>query len=459
MLPVLTAGTAAQDAVDIQHSHTLTEEENSLRETVTNLASLAPADAEPAEFLTKRQQRIYLATSIAGAFILGWSDGSTGPLLLRMESNYNIGYAVVSLLFPAAFVGFALAAGLTIILTDRLGFGKVVVLGAALEIVGFAIEAAAPPWPVFLVAYALNGFAVAIMGAQVNAFVACLPGGDWKLQLLHAGYGVGAFLSPLAATQLAQMKHSSFQYLIAGCFSVAQIILFCLVFRFRTQAQLLGTPMHANEGENKYRQILRLRAVHLLSFFILFYVGLEVSIGGWIVSYLVQVRGAGPSAGYVSSGFWGGLALGRLALIWVNEQLGVKRAISLYLLLVFGLQFVLWFVPSIVGGAVAASLMGLLLGPFYPLIVGAAQRVFPPALLTGCIGWMASFGQAGSAVFPFLTGALAQKYGITVLPPVQVAMVVAEAAIWGVVPLGERRGEGGDVTVIRLWDTYGQERL
>ncbi|KZT51823.1 MFS general substrate transporter [Calocera cornea HHB12733] len=417
------------EAIELERFPTL--DKQSLRERGPTPAITAPSE-EPAGFsLSKRQERIYLATCVVGSAIMGWSDGSTGPLILRMESNYNIGYAVVSLLFIAAFVGFAAAALVTVPLTDRLGFGKVAVIGSGIQIVAFAIEAAAPPWPVFVVAYALNGFGVAVMGAQTNAFVACLPGGNWKLQLLHAGYGLGAFASPLAATQLAQMPHWSFQYLIAACLGVIEITLFCLIFRFKRQEELLGTPVHPSDGSSKYRQILRMRNVHLLSFFILFYVGLEVSIGGWIVTYLVQIRGAGPSAGYVSSGFWGGLALGRLTLIWVNERLGPKRVIFLYLALALALEFLVWFVPSIIGDAIAVSVIGLLLGPFYPLIVGQGQKMFP--------AWC--FGQAGSAVFPFLTGALAQKYGIKMLQPVLVAMIVAEAAIWAVVPLGERRPE------------------
>ena len=36
----------------------------------------------------------------------------------------------------------------------------------------------------------------------------------------------------------------------------------------------------SEEGVNKYKQIFRLRAVHLLAFFIFTYVGVEVSIGG-----------------------------------------------------------------------------------------------------------------------------------------------------------------------------------
>ena len=67
-----------------------------------------------------------------------------------------------------------------------------------------------------------------------------------------------------------------------------------------------------------------------MAFFILVYVGVEVTIGlvpfaalsssltnklrlpdrGWIFTYLLTERGGGPSSGYVSSGFFGGLTLG-----------------------------------------------------------------------------------------------------------------------------------------------------
>jgi fucose permease len=51
---------------------------------------------------------------------------------------------------------------------------------------------------------------------------------------------------------------------------------------------------------------MKTRAVHLLAVFILIYVGVEVTIGGWIVTFIIKVRGGGPSAGYISSGFFGG---------------------------------------------------------------------------------------------------------------------------------------------------------
>ena len=82
------------------------------------------------------------------------------------------------------------------------------------------------------------------------------------------------------------------------------------------------------------------------------------------------------------------------------------------------LEIVVWLVPSLVGGAVAVSCVGMLLGPMYPLVVNHARRVLPPWLLSGSIGWIAGFGQAGSAFLPFVTGALASKVGIKVLQPV-----------------------------------------
>lgn len=36
------------------------------------------------------------------------------------------------------------------------------------------------------------------------------------------------------------------------------------------------------------------------------------------------------STGYISSGFFGGLALGRVALLWVNKVVGERRVLFIY---------------------------------------------------------------------------------------------------------------------------------
>ncbi len=67
--------------------------------------------------------------------------------------------------------------------------------------------------------------------------------------------------------------------------------------------------------------------MHALALFSLIYVGTEVTIGGWSVTYVQEKRNGNSNAGYISSGFFAGLMLGRLLLMWLN-----KKVRSLHLL-------------------------------------------------------------------------------------------------------------------------------
>jgi fucose permease len=93
---------------------------------------------------------------------------------------------------------------------------------------------------------------------------------------------------------------------------------------------------HAEGDQGHFSQVMRSWRTHLLALFILVYVGVEVTLGGWTVTYIIRERGGGSSSGYISSGFFGGLALGRLALIWVNKKIGERRAIFIYSVISLG---------------------------------------------------------------------------------------------------------------------------
>ncbi|TDL25164.1 hypothetical protein BD410DRAFT_628157 [Rickenella mellea] len=47
----------------------------------------------------KRTAAIQLATLCYAAFLTGWGDGSSGPLLPRIQLYYNVGYASIALIF------------------------------------------------------------------------------------------------------------------------------------------------------------------------------------------------------------------------------------------------------------------------------------------------------------------------------------------------------------------------
>lgn len=81
------------------------------------------------------------------------------------------------------------------------------------------------------------------------------------------------------------------------------------------------------------------------------------------------------------------------------------------------LEVTIWVVPSLLENALAIACIGFLLGPMYPILMSYCTQVLPKWLLTGCVGWIGGFGQAGSAVLPFATGLLASKFGIGSLQP------------------------------------------
>ncbi|EKM75157.1 hypothetical protein AGABI1DRAFT_123344 [Agaricus bisporus var. burnettii JB137-S8] len=408
------------------------------------------ADTSKLDIRTKKQkstERIHCSALCLGNFIFGWNDGSTGPLLPRIQETYHVGFTVVSLIFIFACVGIICGALVNVYLTDRLGFGRIIALGAALQVIAYALESSGSPFPVFVMAFAINGCGNGLQGAQANAFIASLKhNSEAKMGLLHAAYGAGALTAPLIATQFAQLPRWSFHYLVSVGIALCNVILLLVVFRFKTREECFSmfgqkATESGEDEQSSLKRILRAKAVHFLAFFVLAYVGVEVTIGGWIVTFMLNVRGGGPSAGYISSGFFGGLMLGRVLLLWVNKKLGERLAIYLYTLLCIGLEIVVWLAPSLIGGAVAVSFVGLFLGPMFPIAMIHAGRILPKWLLTGSIGWIAGFGSAGSAAVPFLTGAISSKHGIQSLQPLLIAMMGCMLILWYIVPSNSKRSD------------------
>lgn len=65
--------------------------------------------------------------------------------------------------------------------------------------------------------------------------------------------------------------------------------------------------------------------------FLLFYVGVEVSLGGWLVTFMLKVRhGKNFESGLVVTGFWLGLTFGRVILGFVTGKVGEKISIATY---------------------------------------------------------------------------------------------------------------------------------
>ncbi|KAG1833261.1 MFS general substrate transporter [Suillus subalutaceus] len=393
----------------------------------------------------KTREKIQFVTLCWFVYLEGWNDGSNGPLLPRIQEVYGVGYAVVSLIFVFACVGFITGAVSNVILAERLGFGKVMVLGSLFQVVAYSIEASGPPFPVFIFAYFINGIGIALQNANSVGYIASIrENAEVKMGLFMAVYGAGALSSPLVATQFSHLPRWNLHYLTSLGIAISNTIALIIVFRLKPQRECLAeigiVDVDNSTSEHSHlRQIFANKDVHLLAAFALLYVGAEVTVGGWIVTYIIDVRGGGPSSGYISTGFFSGLMAGRVVLLWFNEKIGERLALFIYAVLAIIFELIVWFVPSLVGDVVAVCIVGVLLGPMYPILVNHAGRVLPRWLLTGAIGWIAGVGQAGSALVPFIVGAIAQKSGIKTLQPILVGILGLMTALWALASRGSRR--------------------
>ncbi|KAM5546065.1 hypothetical protein V8D89_000191 [Ganoderma adspersum] len=401
--------------------------------------STVPAISAAQKAVYRRKFLISFMTLCYAFFLNGWNDGTTGPLLPRFQSYYGLGFATVSLIFVLNAVGYVSGAFANVWLTDKIGFGKCMFVGSLCQMIAYAMVVPAGPFPLMCIAFMIAGFGISLQNAHCNGFVASSGGNiATKIGFLHAAYGFGALVAPLVSTQFATQKHWSFHYLVSTALALLNSVALWSAFRGRRQEEVLAeagvSPEPQAVSSNKYKQILGIKELHLLSLFALIYVGTEVTIGGWSVTYVQDKRHGGANAGYISSGFFAGLMLGRMLLMWVNRKVGERRILFVYALLAIQLEVTVWVVPSLVENGIAVSFIGLLLGPMYPILMKQSTGILPKWLLTGCLGYIGSIGMAGSAVLPFLTGLLASRFGISSLQPFVVSMMSTLIVIWALIP-------------------------
>jgi fucose permease len=170
-----------------------------------------------------------------------------------------------------------------------------------------------------------------------------------------------------------------------------------------------ATVYAPDSSGTKMLRIFSTPSVYALIGWAFLYVGVEVSISGWLTSFLIGERGATAAAGYAVTGFWGGMSVGRIVLIPVTKKLGYQFSIYLYAAIALALELTIWFTHSLVGNGVCYAFVGFFLGPIYPNALMVVSEVLDDDLRGGVMGIMGSLGGAGAAAVPFMTGGIADK--------------------------------------------------
>ncbi|ANB11981.1 Bsc6p [Sugiyamaella lignohabitans] len=437
-------------------------QENKQNNTETLTLSVPPSD--PEDHLYDWNYPIRNIFRVAAGYysfiICGMNDSSIGVLIPTLEPYYGLDYLLVSLAFLAPFIGYSIAALISDKIHRLIGRCGVGIMGASCQVICYIVVCTAPPFPVFVIMYGIAGFGNGSIDSTVNSWVGGLKHSNEALGLLHGCYGLGGTICPAIFTAMIGhgIRWNHCYFLLIGM-GATSILAFASAFWGETAVKYkqevekdvtnsmteerrgdIENSSHdvdttVGEASNDNKIMLRVvsdRLVWMLSITLFVYLGASVSFGGWISTFMIQVRhGAKDKMGYVTTGFWAGLTVGRMTLGFLVGHFQAEDYFVIFFILVsLASVLIVWLVP-VLGVSVAFTIVfGIISGPVFPTIIASALRKLPKYLHVAGVGFCVAVGGGGAALPPFINGVIANKFGPRVLGPYTVILLSLMLVMW-----------------------------
>jgi MFS transporter, FHS family, L-fucose permease len=374
-------------------------------------------------------------------FMWGFLTALNDILVPHLKPIFDLSYAKVMLIqfaFFSAYFVFSLPSGKII---DAIGYKKTMVVGLFTMGVGaflFIPAASAPSFPLFLTALIVLAAGITALQVAANPYVAVLGPprtASSRLNLTQAFNSLGTTIAPylggvfiLSAApksmeEIRQMPTEALQvYRLHEASSVklpylglglALVILGIVIAMFRLPA-IPEAERHASDDRGgPKRSVWTYQHLLLGAVGIFVYVGAEVSIGSFLISYLTQ-----PNIGNISQktaatlvGFfyWGGAMVGRFIGSGILQKVNTGKVLAASA--IFASLLVVTSMLST--GHVAMwsiILVGLFNSVMFPSIFTLGIAELGP--LTGDGSGVLVMAIVGGAVIPLLEGVLADRFGI-----------------------------------------------
>ncbi|NLG69902.1 MAG: MFS transporter [Firmicutes bacterium] len=336
---------------------------------------------------------------------MGLELGAFGPAIAEWMQAFATGPATIGLVFSASSVG-AMAATLGYApAVARHGLRTVLVAGAALFGLGLGAAAAAVSPAMLLAGFVAAGAGFGALDSGINhLYVRLFPGARAVARnLVHLFFAIGAAAAPvtMALVLPAVGWRAAYATLAAaGLVLAPALYVTCPV----APALRQGEPARATAAWRWLGAVLAPAVAMAL------YVGVEVTVSGWVYSFLAQEAQAPPVlAGAGVSVFWAGLAAGRLALGPAVERAGYRASLVVGAG-VAGASLLAAVLP--VGPVAAVALLGLCglaMSIIFPTLMALASTRVPPAeeATAAATAVMLLAASAGNMTLPALAGTAA----------------------------------------------------
>ena len=379
-------------------------------------------------------QAILLGTIYLAFISLGLPDSVLGVAWPTMRSSLGQPLESAGMITLVLTVCSALSSFFGGRVLARWGTGPVVTasgLLTGLTLLGFSV---APSFPLLLLLAVPLGLGAGAVDARLNQFVAAHYSAR-HMNWLHGCWGIGATIGPLImAWALVSTDGWRQGYGVIGGVQLGLVLLFVLVLPLwqRHQAMAADAEPHQHNGQGgcpaaEPQQPARTLALWLAPALYLAYAAVEISMGLWAGSLLVDGRGLdAKTASLWVSCFFGAIMLGRFASGLLTLRLGNRPLVRLGIAVasvgavLFGLDAL--SAPLSLAGLI---LLGLGCAPIYPCLMHETARRFEPVTAAKVISRQVGFAYVGAAIVPAALGYLAATAGLgAIMPAVLTALLI-----------------------------------
>jgi MFS transporter, FHS family, Na+ dependent glucose transporter 1 len=340
---------------------------------------------------------------------LGLDSAIIGPTLPALADQTASRLGQMGLLFLVGAIGYTLGTMVGGRVFDRVrGHPVLGIAQLCAAVLIFFIPLA--PWLWLLLAIlACKGFAEGFVNTGANTLLVWTHGDKVGpfMNGLHFFFGLGAFLSPFLVAQVVGVEGG-----YRWAFWALSVFAALVGLRMLTMA---GSPRPTQKHDIKTARNAHGPVPYALvisaMLFLFFYVGAEITFGGWVYTYAVTLKLASAAgAAYLTSAFWLAFTVGRLISIPAATRFTPKQVI---LAALFSCMSVLALGIFFWGSSAALWMMAIGLGfcmaPIWPTGFTLAGQSIN---LTGKVAGIILLGDSfGGMVLPTLVGKVIEGSG------------------------------------------------
>lgn len=356
----------------------------------------------------KDQKRILNACFYA-FFINGITSLIIGAILPYLLADFQIGYDKGGMLISFQSIGNLLASFLGGIISVYIGRRNAIVALSLMTALGFSGMVIFKSPAILILPFFLTGIGRGSVSNLSNTIVNDVSDGNPKdLNILHTFFAVGAFMAPFVSSWLLN-NGLSWRFVLGLVATLAAL----MTLNFAT-SNIDNTRAERERKEDRKKSSLDfLKNVdfYLSSGILFFYVGVEYAVNNWIVTYLKDSGIMSTSmAQKILSMLWIIIIFGRLFVAYISKKVD-KRSILL-LSSIGAMVFFLLFLLSSSTWAIAICILGLgfCLSGIYPTTISNAGSVLKGSSLA--MGTILGIAGLGGIIMPYVTGVVAENYGI-----------------------------------------------